>query len=204
MRREPLVIAVSLLGSLAIMAWIVWSERPAPAPPSGVTLPASTGSQDAVAVPAVDEDQAADLRARAESNPDDVESRVALGNLYYDANRFEQAIPWYEQALVLAPDNVDVSTDLGVSYYYVQQPGRAVAQFERSLEVDPRHAKTHLNLGIVRAFGLQDLDGALAAWERVIEIAPGSAEAIAAQDALDRIRAAHGSEASGAAAPGQG
>ena len=201
MRREPLVIAVSLLGSLAIMAWIVWSERPAPAPPSAV---GATAGQGPAAEPALDEARAADLRARADGNPDDVAARVALGNLYYDAGRFDQAIPWYEQALTLAPDNVDVSTDLGVSYYYVQQPGRAVAQFERSLEVDPLHAKTHLNLGIVRAFGLQDLDGALAAWERVIEIAPDSAEAVAAQDALDRIRAAHGSEAGGAAGPGQG
>ena len=138
-----------------------------------------------------------------ENNPEDVESRVALGNLYFDAHRFDQAIPWYEQALAVAPNNVDVSTDLGVSYYYMQQPGRAVAQFERSLDADPMHVKTHLNLGIVKSFGLQDLDGALTAWERVIEIAPDSVEAVAAQDALDRIGSVHGSETNGAAVSGQ-
>ncbi len=203
MRRELLVIAVSCMSAVSIMAWIIWSARPVQVSPSVVVPSTLTSGQDTAAVPVFDEERAADLRIRAENNSKDVESRVALGKLYFDAHRFDQAIPWYEQALAVAPNDVDVSTDLGVSYYYMQQPGRAVAQFERSLEVDPMHAKTYLNLGIVRAFGLQDLNGALTAWERVIEIAPDSVEAIAAQDALDRIGSVHGSETNGATVSGQ-
>ena len=194
MNREATLLAVPLLCAMAVMGWIVWSQRP-PAPEPASTLPsappvAAPGTTE-TALPALDEQQAADLRAEAEADPANVDARMALGNLYFDAHRFDQAIPWYEQTLALRPDLVDVSTDLGVSYYYVDQPGRAVAQFERSLEVDPSHAKTHLNLGIVKAFGLQDLDGAMAAWEHVIEIAPETAEAIAARDAIDRIGGAH-------------
>ena len=54
----------------------------------------------------------------------------------------------------------NVSTDLGVAYYYTNQPDRALEQFEHSLAIDPKHVKTLLNMGIVRAFGKQDLDGA--------------------------------------------
>jgi len=193
MSRESLLLVVSVLCASVIMGWIIWSERPVPAlatPAIGAPL-AGNGTDGITAAPVIDEDLLAELRMVAEQDPSDVVSRVALGNLYFDARLFDEAIPWYEEALALNLSDVDVSTDLGVSYYYVEQPERAVVQFERSLEVDPMHAKTLLNLGIVRAFGLQDLDGALAAWERVIEVAPESAEARAARDALERIDAAH-------------
>src|SRR5436190_140499 len=79
---------------------------------------------------------------------------------------------WYSEALKLAPRDVDVSTDLGVCYYYTNQPDKALAQFDKSLAIDPKHAKTLLNVGIVRAFGKQDLDGASQAWQQVIKLAP--------------------------------
>ena len=72
----------------------------------------------------------------------------------------QQAIAWYEQALALNPNDANVSTDLGVAYYYTNQPDRALTQFEQSLSIDPKHTKTLLNMGIVRAFGKQDLAGA--------------------------------------------
>ena len=73
----------------------------------------------------------------------------------------------------------------------MNQADRALKQFERSLEIDPKHAKTLLNIGIVHAWGKQDLDGAAKAWERLIEVAPGSEEAARAKQGLDGIRSAH-------------
>src|SRR5207247_11447669 len=100
-------------------------------------------------------------------------------------------IKWYGDALKLAPNNVDVSTDLGVCYYYTNQPDKALAQFDKSLALDPRHVKTLLNVGIVKAFGKQDLKGATEAWQRVIELAPNTPEAQAAKRALDSLQSAH-------------
>jgi cytochrome c-type biogenesis protein CcmH/NrfG len=62
---------------------------------------------------------------------------------------------------------------------------------EESLRIDPRHLKTLLNLGIVKAFGKQDLAGAAAAWEQVITIAPDSQEGQAAKRSLENLQAAH-------------
>ena len=87
----------------------------------------------------------------------------------------------------LAPQNVNASTDLGISYYYTNQPDRALAQFERSLAIDPNHSKTLLNVGIVRAFGKQDLEGAAKAFQRVLDVAPGSPEASAAAAGARRL-----------------
>jgi len=48
-----------------------------------------------------------------------------------------------------------------------------------------------LNLGIVRAFGKQDLEGASKAWQQVVEIAPASPEGQAARRALEAMKSAH-------------
>ena len=76
---------------------------------------------------------------------------------------------------------MNASTDLGIAYYYMNQPDRALQQFDRSLAIDPRHTKTLLNVGIVRAFGKDDLQGAAEAWQRVVEYAPESPEGKRAQ-----------------------
>jgi tetratricopeptide (TPR) repeat protein len=111
--------------------------------------------------------------------------------MYFDAERYPEATQWYEAALKVNPGNANASTDLGIAYYYMNQADRALAQFDRSLAIEPNHVKTLLNIGIVRAFGKQDLVGAAKAWQRVIEVAPGSPEAGMARQALDGLRSAH-------------
>ena len=188
-RTEPLPLVVSLVLAAGLMGWIVWSQWPAE--PVAATQAPPVQTPQAPEVRPIDEAHVAELRAAAESEPEDVQARVDLGNLFFDAQRFEDAVPWFEAALVLNPEEVDVSTDLGVAYYFLDDTDRALAQFARSLEVNPAHAKTILIRGIVRAFGKQDLAGAIEAWEEVQRVAPGSPEALAAIDALERIRAAH-------------
>ena len=85
-----------------------------------------------------------------------------------------------------------MSTDLGVAYYYTNQPDRALAQFDQSLAIDPKHIKTLLNVGIVRAFGKQDLAGAGKAWQQVVDLAPNSPEGLAAKKGLEGIKSAQG------------
>jgi TPR repeat protein len=196
MKREPIVLAVSICCSLAIMSWIVWSERPVPAAAAaatdlgvGATGDASTAPSAGVPAdpPPVDPAQAAALEAAALADTGDPAPRVALGNLYYHAQTFEAAIPWFEEALALQPDDLDSSTNLGVCYFYAGRAERAIEQLERSLEIEPDHPQTLLNVGIVRAFALDDIEGAKVAWERVIEVAPDGREARAAGEALGRV-----------------
>ena len=197
--REPWALGLAALCAVSIMGWIVWSERPIATPPASAPAP-ETQPDGGLRLPvsAIDEARAAALQVVADQTPEDVSSRLSLGDLYFGAHRFEEAIPWYEQAIALRPENAEASTNLGVSYYYVGQTEQSVAAFERTLEGDPTHQRALLSLGIVRAFGLQDLEGATAAWEHVIEISPESPEGRAARDSLNRIRGAHGSSGSDA------
>ena len=193
MRRQSTAFLISAAFSGLIIGWILLSQRPADrlTPQATEMAQGNLNLDDARPPRPMDEARADALRTAVARDPEDTGARVELGNLYFDAERFVEAIVWFEQALELNPDDVDVSTDLGVSYYYTNQPERALEQLERALALDPKHPKTILNIGIVRAFGKQDLDGAEAAWQQVIEIAPDSPEARTAQEALDVIRAAH-------------
>ena len=188
-RTEPLPLAVSLVLAVGLMGWIVWSQRPEP-PPAEAARTAPAPAEDVPEPLPIDEDRAAALLATADEAPDDVESRVDLGNLYHEARRFEDAAPWFEAALALDPDLVEVSTDLGVAYFYLGSVDRALAQFDRSLEIDPAHAGTLLNIGIVRATGKQDFAGAIEVLQELQRLAPDTLEAFAAADVLDRLRTA--------------
>ena len=191
MRHESTGFVIAAAFSASVIGWILLTQRRAdPVTPLATAAAPRRNANVSDPPPPIDEARVGALRTGAERDAEDVASRVALGNAYFGAERFDEAIVWYEQAFALNPSDVNVSTDLGVSYYYTRQPDRALEQFDRSLAVDPRHSKTILNVGIVRAYAKQDLDGAETAWEQAIEIAPDSPEARAAQEALETIRAA--------------
>jgi tetratricopeptide (TPR) repeat protein len=178
-----------------IAGWIIGSQQVslrAPAPSQvaqAASAPAASGQTTRAAV--LDEAHVNALKSVAEREPSNAKPRIELADLYFDAERYDDAIKWYGEAVKLRPNDVNVRTDLGVSYYYTNQPDKALTEFERSLAIDPKHAKTLLNLGIVRAFGKQDLEGASQAWQQVIKVAPDSPEGQAAKRALDSLRSAH-------------
>jgi cytochrome c-type biogenesis protein CcmH/NrfG len=194
MKAESIVIGAAGTVFGLIVGWIIGTQQ-APARPFAPAAAAPVAQAPAGTPPAAaavfDEAQAAALRNIAEKDPANVQSRVQLGNLYFDAERYQDAIQWYEAALKLNPSDVSVSTDLGVCFYYTNQPDRAVRQMEESLRIDPRHTKSLLNLGIVKAFGKQDLAGAEAAWKEVVRIAPDSPEGQAAKRSIANLQAAH-------------
>jgi cytochrome c-type biogenesis protein CcmH/NrfG len=178
-----------------LVGWIIGSQQAggggAPAPAAQPAAAAGSQSGATPQAPPLDESRASAMKTTAQQNPTDAVTRVQLGNMYFDAGRFQESAEWYEAALKINPRDVNASTDLGIAYYYMNQADKALAQFDRSLVVDPKHAKTLLNVGIVRAFGKQDLKGAAEAWQRVLAVAPGTEEARAATQALEGVKSAH-------------
>ena len=200
MRAESMAFAAAGILFGLIVGWILGTQsargRGAVALPAAAAAPVAPAA-GAQAPPALDTARVQALESVAKQNPKDAQPRVQIANLYFDAEQYPEAIRWYEQALALGPVDANVSTDLGVAYYYMNQPDRALAQFERSLAVDPKHTKTLLNMGIVRAFGKQDLAGATQAFQQVVALAPDSPEGQAARKALDGLKNAHPDPGSG-------
>lgn len=207
MRADSIAFAISGMLFGVIVGWILGTQQsrglPSASAPAAAAAPAAPGTEGRPPAPALDEARVKDLVNTAAGDPANPAPRVQLGNLYFDAERYTDAVQWYEEALRLEPSDPDVSTDLGVAYYYINQPDKAIQQFEQSLKADPKHTKTMLNLGIVKAFGKQDLAGASAAWQQVIATAPASPEAQAARKALEGLQQAHpgGGPVPGASGP---
>jgi len=192
MRADAIVfgIAGSLFG--LIIGWVLGTQNAAGtarvAAPVAQAAPAAAGAPAAQQPPPLDPARVQALQTVAEKDPKNVESRVQLGNLFFDAEQYPQSITWYEQAFALNPADTNVSTDLGVAYYYTNQPDKALTQFDKSLANDPKHIKTLLNVGIVRAFGKNDLAGAAKAWQEVVAISPDSPEGQAAKKGLEGVK----------------
>ena len=202
MKLESVVYAVAGVFFGLIAGWIIGSQQTSPSsrasiPPPVEAAPQAPSSTSAAPpgapAPAVlDQAKVQALQTVAEKDSKNAVARAQLGNVYYDAGRYPDAIKWYAESLTLNPKDVDVSTDLGVSYYYNNEPDRAISQLEHSLKLNPSHAKTLLNLGVVKAFGKQDLKGATDVWKKLVEVAPQSPEGQQAKQALDSLSSAHG------------
>ena len=190
MSREAIVAGLSGIFFGVLVGWILGAQsgrRPAAGvlPPAAQAQAPGRGAPDA---PPLDVARATELESRARSEPGNANLRADLGNLYMDAKRFDLAVPWYEAALQINPRDVNVSTDLAVCYYSTNQTDRALAQIDRSLAIDPNHVKTIFNQGVIRAWGREDLAGAIESWERVVVLDPDGDDGRRAKAAIDTLK----------------
>jgi cytochrome c-type biogenesis protein CcmH/NrfG len=126
----------------------------------------------AAATPVVDESELRAYRDILARDPKNLTAAVKAGNLLYDAQRYPEAIGFYQQAFALNPRDINVSTDLGTALWYAGRADEALAQYDKSLAIEPSHAQTLFNVGIVRADGKHDYAGAVAAWDTLLKSNP--------------------------------
>lgn len=142
------------------------------APPAESSTAASTSAASLPAPAQMLSTQAQPLLARLQSNPNDVTALIELGNIYYDAAQWNDAIGYYTRALNETPANPDVRTDMGIAYFNTGDADRALKEFDHALKDDPRHEQTLFNVGVVKMNGKNDAKGAIAAWESLLKIDP--------------------------------
>ncbi len=113
-----------------------------------------------------------ELETVVKAHPENVEAWVALGNAFFDSHRYKDAIEAYETSLELSPKDPHVLTDLGVMYRRDNNPQKAVECFDRAIQAKPDFETARFNKGIVLMHDLNDLPGAIQAWEALLEINP--------------------------------
>ncbi len=182
------LIAVACLVLGLAVGYVIFSGRP-PALPAGATVAQESaqaaGSQR---VGLLDEQAAQALRNILARDPRNVQANTQLGNLFFDAGRYNEAVGPYRQAFQIDSQNVNLSTDLGTALWYSGKPDEAIAQFDKSLAIDPNHPQTLFNLGIVERDGKKDLAGAVRAWERLFAANPNYPDREKAQQMLDQAK----------------
>lgn len=160
-----IVYAVAMVMVGALGGYIL-STLPSHAAAAGAAAPAAT------AAPIVNESELGAYRDILARDPKNVDAAVKAGNLLYDAQRYVEAIAFYQQAFAVKPTDINVSTDLGTALWYAGRADEALAQYEKSLAIEPSHAQTLFNIGIVRADGKHDYAGAVAAWDQLLKDHP--------------------------------
>jgi cytochrome c-type biogenesis protein CcmH/NrfG len=112
------------------------------------------------------------LEKEVRDNPDNAKTWIELGNSYFDTGQHEKSIQAYRRALEINPNNANVWTDMGVMYRRNGNPQEAIKSFDKAIEVDPKHEVSRMNKGIVLLHDMNDMDGAIKAWEELLEVNP--------------------------------
>jgi cytochrome c-type biogenesis protein CcmH/NrfG len=130
----------------------------------------------------------APLLAILKNSPDDFDTIVKLGNLYYDAQQFPEAVKYYQLAAKSQPQNPDLLTDLGTSLWYTGDADAAIVEFQQALKYRPDHPGTLFNLGVVRWQGKMDPKGAVQAWEELLQRNPDYPQKKQIQEYIERAK----------------
>lgn len=112
------------------------------------------------------------LEQEVAANPNKFQAWTQLANLYFDTKQYDKAVNAYEKSLALDGGSANIWTDLGITYRRTDQPKKAIEAFEKAMAMDPSHQQSLLNKGIVLLYDLDDFDGAISAWEKLLKMNP--------------------------------
>ena len=158
-----LALAVGFFGGVVFTVFKSDSKAPVSSAPARMGTPAPAPASS---------DRIAALERQTQAEPGSVKAWTELGNAYFDSNQNENAINAYRKSLELNPNNANVWTDMGVMYRRAGKPGEAIKAFDQAIAADPKHEVSRMNKGIVLLHDLNDFDGAIQAWEGLLEVNP--------------------------------
>ncbi|RRD05166.1 tetratricopeptide repeat protein [Arachnia propionica] len=172
------LVLVTLLAA-AVVVIVQMAGRPQPEPTTG--MPSNHPPIDASAMAEmqptkeVDRTREAELKERVAADPSDLEARLELSTMYYEASLHQEVIPLLQQVLEQDPDHIDALIGLGAAEYRTNQYDAAEQHWVRVTELDPGRQEPWYSLGFLHmARTPADVEKARAAWTRVIEIDPSS------------------------------
>jgi len=154
------------------------SQSPVSAAPGASARAAAPGGITAEQMPSPEQmkrmadSQAAPLLEKLKSEPKSGELLANIGNIYYDTQQYPAAVDYYQRSLNVQPANTSVRTDLGTAYWYMGNADKALEELNKALKYDPNKPNTLFNFGIVKWQGKMDVDGAVAAWQKLLETNP--------------------------------
>jgi hypothetical protein len=126
------------------------------------------------------------LKARVAKNPRDIAALVELGNLYFDASKFDQAADYYKRALALDPTNPEVRNDEAAALHASGNDLEALREVDRVLAERANFPQALFNRGIILGSMGRRSDAVLA-YRAFLKMAPKDAHAVDAQTAIKEL-----------------
>ncbi len=157
---------------------------------SGGTSPiaASEASPSAAPSAGLDEAQVAALMARVQSDPNDTDALMALGDAFFAAGEYDVAGNWLAKLVAIQPTNARALLALGAADYNAGNLSEAEQSWLQVVDLDPENVEAHYDLGW--AYLQQepsDLDAVRREWTKVLDLAPGTEVAQRVQQHLDAL-----------------
>ncbi len=128
----------------------------------------------------------AQLKERVQKNPRDIAALVELGNLYFDATKFDQAAAYYRDVLALDPTNPDVRNDEAAALHASGHDLDALHEVDRVLAERPNFPQALFNRGIILGSMGRRSDAA-AAYRAFLSAAPTDPHASDARAAIKEL-----------------
>jgi len=127
------------------------------------------------------------LEDALKANPKNFEALRELGNLRYDERNFDEAAALYARALEIKPDDVDVRSDRGGALLQGRHVDEAIGELNTALSKDPTHPQALYILGVALLEGKSDRQGALAAWNKLVQSHPELPELNIVKDQIKQV-----------------
>lgn len=130
------------------------------------------------------------LKSQLFDSPDNLELLSALGDLYFESQRYIEAIKVYEKVIKIDPKNADSLNDLALSQFYTGNNEAALVSVTKALEADPVYKHGWLTKGFLLMTSGK-LDEAAVAFKKVKELDLGGRLAEEADNFLTQIELAN-------------
>jgi tetratricopeptide (TPR) repeat protein len=174
--RTQLVWGIVPLLVVAVVLGVYFSGKSSEVPGiSGTpTNQTTTASGGATAVP-VDKTKVAALMTKISANPKDRASLQSLGDIYFGAADYKNAIGWEQKVLAIDPKNQVALLALGAAQFNSGNAAEAKKQWLIAAGLYPKVAEVHYDLGFLYlSQSPPDTANMTAEWNKVIAIDPNS------------------------------
>ena len=116
--------------------------------------------------------QDGEIPRNLKNDPKNFEALRELGNIRYDERNFSEAAALYARALEVRPDDTNVRADRGGALLQGRMVDEAIAELNSVLTRDSTHPQALFMLGVALFQGKGDRQGALNAWNKLVQTHP--------------------------------
>ena len=88
-----------------------------------------------------------DLKETVREDPKNLAAWLKLGDIYFDYNRYREAIEAYSHYLSIKPEDSDIRTKMGMMLRGLEDFDGAIEAFRKAAQMNPRHAESRFQLG---------------------------------------------------------
>jgi len=174
-QRNKIIGAIGAVLAVAIVFLVFQMGKSADVPgisgtPTGTETTAAAGA----ATP-VDPAKLAALMQKISANPKDVASLQGIGDLYFAAKDYKNAIVWEQKILVVDPKNQVGLLSLGAAQFNTGNSVEAKKAWLIAAGLYPKNAEVHYDLGFLYLSQTPpDKANMTAEWKKVVAIDPNS------------------------------